>query len=497
MYISKKNAIHIPFSLTTRSKTADTEEALLDSGATHNFIDKRMAKRLKLGSKILENPRTIRNTDGTINLSGSLTGFTDLEVYFEGATEVQRFYITNLGEDRAIFGFPWLQTFQPKVDWRNAQINGKAELYTTDQEPPMWMQISRMVMDTRKTELEEGDEIHMTIGKTNVAQQWAQKTHEKRDDLVTENSIPTQYAEFSDVFSEQAARRFPPAREDDHAIQFKDTAPDTFSCKIYPVSTRETEFLRGWIGENLEKHFIRESKSPYASPTFLIKKKNGDFRVIQDYRTLNEHTVPDVSPLPLISLLIEKLHGRALFTKFDIRWGYHNIRIHKGNQEKAAFKTTIGQYEPMVMNFGLRNAPATFQRLMNKVLRPIQAKYEEDIQAYMDDVIIATIDDVNYHREVVRAVLLALREASLFLKPEKCEFEKEQVEYLGLLLNKDTIEPDPSKVDGLKNWPTTLKSVKEVRSTLGILNYNRAFIPGFAAIAKPLTELLKKDTLFT
>jgi hypothetical protein len=93
-------------------------------------------------------------------------------------------------------------------------------------------------------------------------------------------------------------------------------------------------------------------------------------------------------------------------------------------------------------------------------------------------------------------VLLALREASLFLKLEKCEFEKEQVEYLGLLLNKDTIEPDPSKVDGLKNWPTTLKSIKEVRSMLGILNYNRAFIPGFAAIAKPLTELLKKDTPF-
>jgi hypothetical protein len=128
-------------------------------------------------------------------------------------------------------------------------------------------------MDAKKTELEEGDEIHMTIGKTNVAQQWAQKTHEKRGDLVTENSIPTQYAEFSDVFSEQAARRFPSAREDDHAIEFKDTAPDTFSCKIYPVSTCETEFLQGWIGENLEKHFIQESKSPYASPTFLIIEK--------------------------------------------------------------------------------------------------------------------------------------------------------------------------------------------------------------------------------
>lgn len=149
------------------------------------------------------------------------------------------------------------------------------------------------------------------------------------------------------------------------------------------------------------------------------------------------------------------------------------------------------------MNFGLRNAPATFQRLMNKVLHPIQAKYGEDVQAYMDDIIIATSNDVTYHQEVVCTVLLALQEVSLFLKPEKCKFEKQQVEYLGLLLNKDTIEPDRSKVKGPKNWPTTLKSVKEVQSTLGILNYNHAFIPGFTMIAKPLTELLKKDTPFT
>jgi hypothetical protein len=250
------------------------------------------------------------------------------------------------------------------------------------------------------------------------------------------------------------------------------------------------------VDENLQKHFIRESKSPFASPTFLIKKKNGDFRVIQDYRTLNEHTIPDVSPLPLIGSIIEKLHGRTLFTKFDIRWGYHNIRIREGDQEKAAFKTTIGQYEPMVMNFGLRNAPATFQRLMNQVIRPVKAKYGEDVQVYMDDIIIATKNDLGYHRNVVRTVLKAMRDASLFLKPEKCEFERQQVEYLGLMLNGDTIEPDPSKIDGLKSWPTTLKNIKEVRSTLGVLNYNRAFIPGFADIAKPLTNLLKKDAQF-
>ena len=124
------------------------------------------------------------------------------------------------------------------------------------------------------------------------------------------------------------------------------------------------------------------------------------------------------------------------------------------------------------MNFGLRNTLATFQRLMNKVMRPVKAKFGEDIQTYMDNVIIATKDDLHYHWEVVHAVLLSMREALLFLKPEKCEFEKWLVKYLGLLFDGDTIKPDPLKVKGMRSWPTMLKTVREVCSMLGVLNYN-------------------------
>lgn len=148
------------------------------------------------------------------------------------------------------------------------------------------------------------------------------------------------------------------------------------------------------------------------------------------------------------------------------------------------------------MNFNLRNALVTFQKLMNKVMRPVKAKFRENIQIYMDDIIITTKNDLTYHREVVRTVLLAMRNASLFLKPKKCKFEKQVVEYLGLLLDGDTIKPDPSKVERMHSWPITLKTVKDVCSTLGVLNYNHAFIPGFAKIAKSLTNLLKKDTPF-
>jgi hypothetical protein len=329
MYVTRRNAIHVPFSLCSNAKKVE-ECALLDSGATHNFMDSRMAKRLRIGTRALARPRSIINVDGTGNQAGTLTKYTDLSISYQGITEVQHFFITNLGEDRAIFGFPWFQTFNPKVDWKKAKIEGSAMVKTTREKLPQWAQISRMVLAARrianKGQFEEGDEIHMCINKTNMAQQWAEKLlANQKNKLITEATIPTQYTEFADVFSESAARRFPPHREDDHAINFKPDAPDTFSCKIYPISFKETEFLREWVSENLDKRFIRESKSPYVSPTFLIKKKNGNYWVIQDYRTLNEHTIPDVSPLPLIGEIIGKLHGRTLFTKFDIRWGYHNI----------------------------------------------------------------------------------------------------------------------------------------------------------------------------
>ena len=322
MYFSNENAIHIPFECHTNNRTAEGV-ALIDSGATHNFMDRRMVKRLQVGTKELAIPRNIRNVDGTNNKDGTLTRYTDLQVTVNKQTQIQRFYITDLAEDRALFGFPWLQEFNPRINWKEREIDKtKVTIRTTNLEPSGWAQISRILFTgrllARKAKTNQGDEIHMVVNKTNLAQQWAEAAH-KGKETMTASTIPKQYKEYTKVFSEEAARRFPPEREDDHAIKFKEGTPDTFSCKIYPISTPETNFLRDWIDENLQKEFIRESKSPYASPTFLIKKKNGDYRVIQDYRTLNAWTVPDTLPLPLIAPLIEKLHRKTLFTKFDIR----------------------------------------------------------------------------------------------------------------------------------------------------------------------------------
>ena len=330
---------------------------------------------------------------------------------------------------------------------------------------------------------------------TTQATQWAIKEQANKTKL-TEEDLPKPYQEYRDVFSKEKAKCFPLEREDDHEINFTLDAPKSFDATTYKMEPKAIEFLRKWQDEELAKGFIHYSKSPYTCPTFLINKKNGEYRVVQDYKKLNEYTILDNTGPPLISELIDRLHGKTLFTKFDMCMEYNNICIKDGHQYRAAFTTPLGIFEPMVMNFGLRNAPGTFLRTMNKAFHQIQNEHPDELLIYIDNILIATPNDVTHHRTIVRKVLEVMHKESLFFKVSKCKFKKRTVEYLGLLLNGETIKPDPSKIAGLREWPQTLKTVRKVRSTLGLLNYHRAFIPGFSHIVRPLTCLLKKDELF-
>ena len=160
------------------------------------------------------------------------------------------------------------------------------------------------------------------------------------------------------MFSEEEAQRFPPSRPWDHAIDFKDGAPDAIDCKVYPMTRVEDDALDEFIDEQLAKGYIRPSISPYASSFFFIKKKDRKLRPVQDYQNINKWTVHNQYPLPLITTLIQELGGAMIYTKLDVRWGYNNVRIKAGDEHKAAFKTRRGLYEPTVMFFGLTNSPA-------------------------------------------------------------------------------------------------------------------------------------------
>ena len=155
-----------------------------------------------------------------------------------------------------------------------------------------------------------------------------------------------------------------------------------------------------------------------------------------------------------------------------------------------------GLFKPKVMFFGLTNSPLTFQRFMDRIFAPLKRQYPGMFFIYMDDILIATGNDIVLHQEIIHAVLNLLCKESLFCKLSKCHFEQMTITYLGIIIEKGTIHIDPTKVNGLLAWPRTLKTVKQVRSMLGVFSYHRAFIPGYVNIVRPLNNLLKKDAVF-
>ena len=260
------------------------------------------------------------------------------------------------------------------------------------------------------------------------AQQYTQKVE-----------VPKEYHQFTKLFSEEESKRYPPKRAWDHAIEFKKDAPEAVDCKVYPMNHIEDKAVQKFLNNELEKGYIRESKSPYASSFFFVKKKDGKLRPVQDYRKINALTIRNQYPLPLIADLIRDLSNAHIYTKLDVRWGYNNVRIHEGDEKKAAFKTRYGLFEPTVMYFGLTNSPATFQTMMNYIYCDIIAKHEPlgtTIRVYMDDIGIATRTNLDDHRHAVSDVLRIAQLHDLYFKPEKCLFHSASMDYLGVILEK-------------------------------------------------------------
>ncbi|THH06470.1 hypothetical protein EW145_g4066 [Phellinidium pouzarii] len=230
-----------------------------------------------------------------------------------------------------------------------------------------------------------------------------------------------------------------------------------------------------------------------TSPVFFVDKKDKSKQMVTDNRYLNSGTIKNAYPLPLISEIIDKVRGAKYFSKLDLRWGYNNVRIKEGDEEKAAFATNRGSFEPLVMTFGLCNAPSTFQNMMNDIFYDLITKGVVII--YIDDILIFT-ETMEENDEVVEEVLRRLLENDLFLKPEKCKFGQMSVEFLGIRIGNGEIQMVEEKVQGVRDWPVPTK-LKEVESFLGFANFYRRFIKDFSKIAQPLNLLKKKDQAWT
>lgn len=272
-------------------------------------------------------------------------------------------------------------------------------------------------------------------------------------------------------------------------IHLKDDNPVVY--RPYRLSHHERKIVRDIVTDLLDNGIIRESSSPYSSPILLVKKKNGEQRMCIDYRALNAKTTKDRFPLPRIDDCLEKLKGCNFFTSLDLASGYYQIPMEEASVHKTAFITPDGHYEYLRMPFGLANAPAVFQRTINKVLGNL--RYGSAL-AYMDDILVPSIDFASGLASL-REVLISLKEAGLTLRLKKCCFFMEKVDYLGHEISSEGVQPGSRKTDAVSNFPTPT-NVHTVRQFLGLASYFRKYINGFATIARPLTSLTKKDMAF-
>jgi len=265
------------------------------------------------------------------------------------------------------------------------------------------------------------------------------------------------------------------------------------SLKVYPLSPVDQKELDAFLEENLSTGQIHLSKSPMAAPVFFIKKKDSSLRLVQDYHALNSMTVKNKYPLPLISELVSQLRGARYFTKLDVYWGFNNVCIKPGDKWKVAFRTNRGLFEPLVMFFRMTNSPATFQTMMNNIFRNLIM--EGIVVVYLDDILIFT-KTKEEHEQAVRRVLQVLKENKLFLRPEKCEFCKQWIEYLGLIILENEVSMDPVKVAEVQEWPTP-KNKTDIQAFLGFVNFYRRFVRDFSAKAQPLFDLTCSEQVWT
>ncbi|SJL16260.1 uncharacterized protein ARMOST_19780 [Armillaria ostoyae] len=368
--------------------------------------------------------------------------------------------VTDLGSKDLYLGHDWLKRHNPVINWETGTIIfGRCQCVKNP-----FLLPNADPDDRWDEELEDRD----TILAVNMEEELVIRAiHHANDLAATANA-------------EKPKKTF-----EEMVLELVPNAKSTLDCKVYPLNRDEQEQLDKFLDENLESGCITESKSPFASPFFFVKKKDGSLRPIQDYRKLNEMTIKNRYLLPLISELIDKLQGAKYFTKLHIHWGYNNVQIKEEDEHKAAFRTNRGLFEPTVMFFGLTNSPATFQWMMNDIFKDLIS--EGKVTIYLDDILIFT-KTLDEHRSIVRRVLQRLRENKLFLKAEKCEFEVLETEYLGVIISEEQVCMDPVKLAGIAEWLTPTKK-KELQSFLGFTNFYRKFIKNYLKVVRALTQL--------
>jgi len=286
-------------------------------------------------------------------------------------------------------GHDWLVKHNPEVNWRNGTIKFTRCPGNCTMTHKNIRFNSRQIkkMETKNNQEQDNGEIGKEPDKTNP------------------EDLPEYIQPFTHLFKKKKFEKLPERREWDHEINLTDEAPKELNAKAYTMTLKEEEALNQWLDEQLEAGLIVELKSRYAAPCFYILKKDGSLRLVQDYRKLNQVTIKNKTPLPLIGKVIDKLKEAKYFNKLDLIWGYNNVQIREGDEWKAAFLTNKGLFKPQVMYFGLCNSPGTFQRMMNSIFQELL--HEGVLANYMDDFVILARTMEELEEQTIRFLKIA------------------------------------------------------------------------------------------
>ncbi|GJX64777.1 putative reverse transcriptase domain-containing protein [Tanacetum coccineum] len=391
-----------------------------------------------------------------------------------------------LGSFDAIIGMDWLAKYQAiivcaekivRIPWGNETL-----IVHGDESNNRECETRLNIISCTKTQkyMLKGCQVFLAHVTTKEAED---KSEKKRLD-----NVPI-FQDFLEVFPEDLSG-LPPTRQVEFQIDLiPGTAP--VARAPYRLAPSEMKELSEQLKELSDKGFIRPSSSPWGAPVLFVKKKDGSFRMCIDYQELNKLTVKNRYPLPRIDDLFDQLQGSSVYSKIDLRSGYHQLRVREGDILKTAFRTRYGYYEFQVMPFGLTNAPAVFMDLMNRVCNPYLDKF---VIVFIDDILIYS-KNKKEHEEHLRTILELLKKEELYAKFSKCEFWIPKVQFLGHVINSEGIHVDPAKIESIKDWVSP-KSPTEIRQFLGLAGYYRRFIEGFSKIAKPMTKLTQKKVKF-
>ncbi|KAG9192563.1 hypothetical protein G6011_11297 [Alternaria panax] len=483
--------------LTTVSIQGQKIKALVDSGAARTIISPRMVEKHRVPYRIKKNPVPVVLADekpmeygnGMIRME---TESTKLRI---ASIECQmNIDIMDLGGLDMLIGYDWLNAHNPAIDWQKKTILRREPVHKV-------AGVRRRVSPKDQSATQDGrfgkispHKIRRIYEKDpqQVGVIWIRRVATTKEGPLP-LEIPREYQtdEFRELFEENEATDLADHQDWDHEIILEEGAKLS-PGPMYPISPEHDAELREYLQKNLKKGFIRPGSGPMASPILFVKKPNGKWRLCVDFRRLNSVTRKNRYPLPLITELMDRLQGAKWFTKFDVREGFHRIRIKEGHEWMTAFKTKYGLFEYTVMPFGLTNAPATFQSVINNALHEYLGIF---VTAYIDDVLVYSSGTLEEHVEHVKKVLSKLKEYKLYLQPGKCEFHTKETEYLGFIISTEGVKMNPKKTAAVQEWPTP-KTVKDVQSFLGFANYYRKFIKDYSKITTPLSEITKKEIGF-